>query len=524
MIFSNEPMTDLIRRALISVSNKAGLLEFAHRLISKKIEILATGGTATLLKKNGIPLTVVADYTGFPEILDGRVKTLHPKIYAGLLSRPGVDEAVLASHQIQTIDLLVVNLYPFQETISQPNCTFEQAIEQIDIGGPAMVRAAAKNHANVTVVVDPEDYELVWRHIETSGKPDGPTRRILAQKAFVYTSAYDQAISKFLENNQEENLFPPLLQSTFRKKMDLRYGENPHQKAALYANQSHQTGCLTTAPLLQGKPLTYNNLLDADAALQCVRSLDNSSPGCVIIKHGTPCGAAQDSNLHQAYLKALATDPVSAFGGIVACNRTIDLETAQEIISRQFVEVLLAPAVADNALQLLASKPTWRILACSTDLPCHSLSLRSIDGGLLVQQEDLPTQPPDYKTVTARAPTSEELKDLLFAWQVAQYVKSNAIVYAKGQATLAIGGGQTSRVFSAEIAEFKAQKMGIDLKGSVAASDGFFPFADGVEVLAKAGVSAIIQPGGSKRDEEVIAAANRYHIAMVFTGVRHFRH
>ncbi|MBS0351271.1 MAG: bifunctional phosphoribosylaminoimidazolecarboxamide formyltransferase/IMP cyclohydrolase, partial [Proteobacteria bacterium] len=396
----------------------------------------------------------------------------------------------------------------------------------IDVGGPAMVRAAAKNHANVTVVVDPADYESTWHQIATFGRPNDAIRRSLAQKAFVYTSHYDQAIANFLEAQEKsDDDFPNEMQIFYHKKMDLRYGENPHQKAALYTAPCKQKHSLTTATLLQGKPLTYNNLLDTDAALNCVRALNSQFSGCVIVKHGTPCGVAQASNLKQAYLKALATDPVSAFGGIVACNQPVDSDTALEIISRQFVEALLAPAITESALAILSAKPTWRILTCPTDLLAQGFSMRSIDGGLLIQQEDLPVDPlSEYKTVTNRAPSSAEMEDLLFAWQVTKYVKSNAIVYAKNQATLALGGGQTSRVFSAEIAEFKAKKMGIELTGSVAASDGFFPFADGVEVLAKAGVSAIIQPGGSKRDQEAVARANQYNIAMVFTHMRHFRH
>lgn len=528
MIYSKlEPMTDSIRRALISVSNKVGIIPFAQHLVASGIEILATGGTAALLKQQGISLTAVSDYTGFPEIMGGRVKTLHPKIYAGLLRRPGIDETILQTHQIQPIDLLVVNLYPFQDSIAHPDCTFEQAIEQIDIGGPAMIRAAAKNHSAVTVIVDPEDYEAVWADIQKHGQPNLITRRQLAKKAFAHTAQYDQAIYHYLERDKESAcvIFPENYQPAYLKKMDLRYGENPHQAAALYAVNPPVANTLASAQLLQGKPLSFNNLLDSDAALNCVRALDNQ-PGCAIIKHATPCGVSQAATLHQAYQQALQTDPTSAFGGIIAFNQPLDAETAQAILSQQFVEVLLAPAIHPEALQLFSAKPSWRILACGPN-PGKSSSpvLRSISGGLLVQQEDYHILNANEVTVvTQRQPTPEEWQDLWFAWKIVQFVKSNAIVYAKNQTTLGIGGGQTSRVFSAEIAALKAQHTHLSLNGAVAASDAFFPFADGLEVIAANGIRAIIQPGGSKRDDEVIAAANRLDVAMVLTGIRHFRH
>lgn len=492
----------------------------AQALSARGIQILATGGTAALLRQHGIPLTTVSDYTGFPEILDGRVKTLHPKIYAGLLRRPGLDEAVLDAQQIEPIDLLVVNLYPFQET---------KTIEQIDIGGPAMLRAAAKNHIAVTVIVDPTDYEAVLNQIKTQGHTTLDTRRYLAKKVFAHTAAYDQAIFNYFNQPDQapsETLFPDHYQPLFNKKMDLRYGENPHQAAAWYETVPAIAHTLAQAQLLQGKPLSYNNLLDSDAAWECVRALDSRRPACAIIKHNTPCGVAQADTVLQAYQQALTADPTSAFGGIIAFNQPLDADTAAAIIHQQFVEVLLAPSVTHDALQLLKAKPLWRILACTAHQEQSAgFSLRSISGGLLVQQADEKTVDRSHFSVpTQRQPSAQEWLDLEFAWTVVRWVKSNAIVTAKNQTTLGIGGGQTSRVFSAEIAVLKARQMNLSLSGAVAASDAFFPFADGLDVLANAGIRAVIQPGGSKRDDEVIAAANRHDIAMVFTGIRHFRH
>lgn len=516
-----------IRRALLSVSNKTGLLSFAKQLTAQGIQILATGGTADLLTKNHIPVTQVSDYTQFPEILGGRVKTLHPKIYAGILRRPDVDDETLTTHEIEPIDLVAVNLYPFQETIAHPDCSFAQAIEKIDIGGPAMLRAAAKNHAAVTVIADPKDYDAILTEIQQEGRTQLQTRRRLAQKAFAHCAQYDSAIAAYLENETPEadEAFPAVFKPIYQKKMDLRYGENPHQAAALYTESPPAPNTLASAQLLQGKPLSFNNLLDSDAALNCMRALDPAQPGCVIIKHATPCGVAQADTVASAYQKALATDPESAFGGIIAFNHRLDEETAQLVLN-QFAEVILAPEITPGAVALLQSKPSWRVLACGpTPIAPLKPALLSISGGLLLQQRDHDTVTQrHWQVVTERAPTSEEITDLLFAWKVVQFVKSNAIVYAKNQATLGIGGGQTSRVFSAHIAVLKAQQFQHALAGAVAASDAFFPFADGLEVVAAAGIRAVIQPGGSKRDEEVIKAANRAGIAMVFTHVRHFKH
>lgn len=517
-----------IRRALISVSNKTGLIEFARQLTASGVEILATGGTAALLQEQRIPFTAVADYTQFPEMMDGRIKTLHPKIYAGLLRRPGMDDAILKTHLIEPIDLLVVNLYPFQETIARPGTTFENAIEQIDIGGPAMLRAAAKNHIAVTVIMDPADYPMVMNDIQKRGQTTLDRRRALAKKAFAHTAEYDQAIYNYLNQDPSPppTLFPAHYSPAYQKKMDLRYGENPHQAAALYTPIPPIPHSLANAELLQGKALSFNNLLDGDAALQCVRALDTHKAGCAIIKHATPCAAAQADTLVNAYQQALMADPSSAFGGIIATNQPIDRDTATAILNQPFVEVILAPAISAEALKLFHTKPLWRILACGFSRPVSApaLTLRSIDGGLLVQEEDREAAPPAFTVATERAPTPTEWEDLHFAWKIVQFVKSNAIVYAKGQATLGIGGGQTSRVFSAKIAALKAEQMNLSLDSAVAASDAFFPFEDGLEIIAKSGIRAVIQPGGSKRDTQVIAAANHYGIAMVFTGVRHFRH
>lgn len=520
----------MIRRALISVSNKTGLVPFAKQLVEKGIAILATGGTAALLKQEGVPSVSISDFTGFPEIMGGRVKTLHPKIYAGLLRRPGIDDAVMQAHQIEAIDLVIVNLYPFQETIAKPGCSFAQAIEQIDIGGPAMLRAAAKNHIAVTTIVDPQDYATVLTEIQQAGQTTPATRQRLAKKVFQHTSEYDQAIFNYLAALEEDPAhssaaFPQQLQPVWQKRQDLRYGENPHQAAALYADTPAACGTLAAAELLQGKPLSYNNLLDSDAALNCVRALNSALPGCAIIKHATPCGVAQADSVLTAYQQALTADPTSAFGGIIALNRPLDAETAQAILDQQFVEVLLAPEFTPQALQILCAKPAWRLLAVGKFAIQPAWSWRSISGGILVQQEDWGDADVNtWTTATERSPTPAEWLDLHFAWRVVQFVKSNAIVYAKNQTTLGIGGGQTSRVFSAEIAVLKAKEMHLSLTGAVCASDAFFPFTDSLEIIAKAGVTAVIQPGGSKRDAEVIAAANQLGIAMVLTGRRHFRH
>ncbi len=520
-------MSEPVKRALISVSNKIGIIEFASYLVASGVEILATGGTASLLKQKNIPVIDVPDYTGFPEMMGGRIKTLHPKIYGGLLRRPGIDESTMLAHEIKPIDLVIVNLYPFEESIAHADCTFEQAIENIDIGGPSMLRAAAKNHEVVTVVVDPQDYRSVWEQITTTGQTQLPTRRYLAQKAFAHTAHYDQTIAFYLQKKEskQNKLLPDFFCPQYRKNLDLRYGENPHQVAAVYTELANPPGTLATAELLQGKPLSYNNLLDSEAALSCVRAFDEQASVCAIIKHGGPCGVAQAANPLLAYRQALSSDPESAFGGIIAFNQPIDSVTAEEILKQQFAEVVLAPSILPDALPIFKLKPNWRILSCGNKPAiANRLELRSISGGILVQEEDRDFDLKEISVPTRRKPEPDEWLDLKFAWKVVQFVKSNAIVYAKNQTTLGIGGGQTSRVFSAEIGALKAKKMNLSLAGSVAASDAFFPFADGLEIIAANGVRAVIQPGGSKRDEEVIAAADKHGIAMVFTGIRHFKH
>ncbi|BCX81358.1 phosphoribosylaminoimidazolecarboxamide formyltransferase/IMP cyclohydrolase [Methylomarinovum caldicuralii] len=516
-----------VKRALVSVSDKTGVVEFCEGLQELGIEILSTGGTAKLLEANGIRVTEVSEYTGFPEIMAGRVKTLHPKVHGGILGHRGIDDAVMAEHGIEPIDLVVVNLYPFTQVIRRPDCTFEEAVENIDIGGPAMIRAASKNHRDVGVVVDPEDYSQVLEALKLNlnALPDA-LRLQLAVKAFQHTAAYDAAIAAYLARVVDPDAgLAPALEVSARKVRDLRYGENPHQRAALYREQEPPPGTLGHARQLQGKPLSYNNLADADAALACVQSF-TERPACVIVKHANPCGVAEAGTLLAAYDRAYATDPTSAFGGIIAFNQTLDGDTAAAIVSRQFVEVILAPAVSEEALAALAAKPNVRVLACGMwEPPAPELELRRISGGLLVQDKDIAMVAlEDLKAVTRRKPTEAELADLLFAWKVVKYVKSNAIVYARDRQTLGIGAGQMSRVWSARIGILKAEEAGLSVAGSVMASDAFFPFRDGVDAAAEAGVTAIIQSGGSIRDEEVIAAADEAGIAMVFTGMRHFRH
>ncbi|BCX87728.1 phosphoribosylaminoimidazolecarboxamide formyltransferase/IMP cyclohydrolase [Methylomarinovum tepidoasis] len=516
-----------VKRALVSVSDKTGVVEFCEGLQELGIEILSTGGTAKLLEANGVRVTEVSEYTGFPEIMAGRVKTLHPKVHGGILGRRGIDDEVMAEHGIEPIDLVVVNLYPFTQVTRRSGCTFEEAVENIDIGGPAMIRAAAKNHRDVGVVVDPEDYGQVLEALKLNlnALPDA-LRLQLAVRAFQHTAAYDAAIAAYLARVVDPDAsLAQALEISARKVRDLRYGENPHQRAALYREQEPPSGTLGHARQLQGKPLSYNNLADADAALACVQSFAER-PACVIVKHANPCGVAEADTLLAAYERAYATDPTSAFGGIIAFNQTLDGDTATAIVSRQFVEVILAPAVSEEALAALASKPNVRVLACGMwEPPAPELELRRISGGLLVQDKDIAMVTlEDLKAVTRRKPTEAELADLLFAWKVVKYVKSNAIVYARERQTLGIGAGQMSRVWSARIGILKAEEAGLSVAGSVMASDAFFPFRDGVDAAAEAGVTAIIQPGGSIRDEEVIAAADEAGIAMVFTGMRHFRH
>ena len=517
-----------LRRALISVSDKTGVVDLARGLTGRGVEILSTGGTARLLREHHVPVTGVSEHTGFPEMMDGRVKTLHPRIHGGILGRRGVDDEAMAGQGIAPIDLVVVNLYPFEETVAHPDCDRDTAVENIDIGGPAMVRAAAKNHAHVAVVVDPVDYQQILEGLTTQGGIHRRLRRQLALKAFEHTARYDGAIAEYLgslDENDQRQPFPGTISRQFRKLQDLRYGENPHQQAAFYGEHRPQEAGVATARQLHGKALSFNNIADTDAALECVKAF--ADPACVIVKHANPCGVAQADDLLTAYDRAYRTDPTSAFGGIIACNRPLDEATAREIIARQFVEVVVAPQVDPDALAALQSKKNVRVLACG-DWPRQrptSLDLRTVCGGLLVQERDLGAlSEADLKTVSRRTPDPAELADLLFAWRVAKYVKSNAIVYARDLATIGVGAGQMSRVYSARIAGIKAADEGLAVAGAVMASDAFFPFRDGIDAAAQAGIRAVIQPGGSMRDEEVIAAADEHGLAMVFTGMRHFRH
>ncbi|MEO8673118.1 MAG: bifunctional phosphoribosylaminoimidazolecarboxamide formyltransferase/IMP cyclohydrolase [Tahibacter sp.] len=517
-----------VRRALISVSDKSGLLDLARGLDALGITLLSTGGTAQALRGAGLPVTDVSQVTGFPEIMDGRVKTLHPKIHGGLLGRHGVDDAVMSQHGIAPIELLVVNLYPFEQTIARPDCSAEEAIENIDIGGPAMLRGAAKNHEHVAVVTEPGDYAEILQALHDQGGTSLQLRRRLAAKSYAHTARYDGLIANWLgaRTGEREDNYPTHLNLAFKRAQTLRYGENPHQSAALYLDYHAPRGIVASARVLAGKELSYNNLADADAALECVKAF-GSAPACVIVKHANPCGVALGETPMLAYERAFACDPTSAFGGIIAFNRPLDAATARAILDRQFVEVVIAPEVDDAALAAFEKKPNVRLLATGTwaEQAATSLEYKRIAGGLLVQDADRDTLLlSDLEVVSKRVPNAEELRDLLFAWHVAMYVKSNAIVYARAGQTIGVGAGQMSRVISARIAAMKAEEVGLDVRGSVMASDAFFPFRDGVDAAAKAGVRAVIQPGGSMRDSEVIAAADENDIAMVFTGVRHFRH
>jgi phosphoribosylaminoimidazolecarboxamide formyltransferase/IMP cyclohydrolase len=516
------------RQALISLSDKAGAVEFGRALAGFGVGILSTGGTAKLFRDAGIPVTEIGDYTGFPEMLDGRVKTLHPKVHAGILARrdlPAHMEAMVRSN-IATIDIVVVNLYPFAQTIARAGCTLEEAIENIDIGGPTMVRAAAKNWRHVAVVTDPADYAALIEEMKSAnGAISIETRFRLARKAFSHTASYDGAISNYLTATDIEGrrtAFPEQLNLACVKVQDLRYGENPHQQAAFYRNLKPVPGALSNYRQTQGKELSYNNIADADAAWECVKTFDQ--PACVIIKHANPCGVAIGSGPAQAYRRAFKTDTTSAFGGIIAFNRDLDRETA-EAVTQQFVEVLIAPGILPDAAAVLATKTNVRVLEVAREKGGNEFDTKSVGGGLLVQTPDaLNVQAEDLRIVTKKQPSAQQLDDLLFAWRVAKFVKSNAIVFCGDGMTLGVGAGQMSRVDSARIASIKAENAGLALNGSVVASDAFFPFRDGVDVVAKAGALAIIQPGGSVRDEEVIAAADEHGIAMAFTGVRHFRH
>ena len=518
----------VIKRALISVSDKTGIVEFARELSASGVEILSTGGTAKMLADNGIPVIEVSDYTGFPEMMDGRVKTLHPKIHGGLLGRRGTDDAVMAENDILPIDMVVVNLYPFEQTIARDDCTLPMAIENIDIGGPTMLRAAAKNHADVTVVVEAADYNKVLAEMKSNeGAVTTQTRFDLAVKTFEHTAHYDGAIANYLGKITacgENTAFPRTFNSQFYKAQEMRYGENPHQEAAFYVEHNNTDASIATAKQIQGKELSFNNIGDTDAALECVKQFDED-PACVIVKHANPCGVALGASLLEAYDRAYQTDPESAFGGIIAFNQELDGDTARAIVDRQFVEVIIAPKVSQAAIDAVATKKNVRLLECgewSGDTKPR-LDFKRVNGGLLVQDCDLDLYN-ELKVVTKRKPTDEEMADLLFTWRVAKYVKSNAIVYGKNKMTIGVGAGQMSRVNSARIAGIKAEHAGLEVKGSVMASDAFFPFRDGLDQAGKAGITAVIQPGGSMRDDEVIQAADEHNIAMVFTGMRHFRH
>ena len=524
-----------IRRALISVSDKTGIVEFAQALAERGVDILSTGGTARLLAEQGISVTEVSDYTGFPEMMDGRVKTLHPKVHGGVLGRRGQDDDVMEKHGINPIDMVVVNLYPFAETVAKEGCTLADAVENIDIGGPTMVRSAAKNHKDVTIVVNAHDYDRVVAEMDANDKSlTLETRFDLAIAAFEHTAAYDGMIANYFgtmvpsygENKEgdEESKFPRTFNQQFLKKQDMRYGENSHQNAAFYVEENPQEASVSTAKQIQGKALSYNNIADTDAALECVKEF--AEPACVIVKHANPCGVALGKDILEAYNRAYQTDPTSAFGGIIAFNKELDAETATAIVERQFVEVIIAPKVSAEAIEVVAAKKNVRLLECGEwSTKTTGFDVKRVNGGLLVQDRDQGmVSLDDLKVVSKRQPTDEELKDALFCWKVAKYVKSNAIVYAKGDMTIGVGAGQMSRVYSAKIAGIKAADENLEVAGSVMASDAFFPFRDGIDAAAEAGIKCVIQPGGSMRDDEVIAAADEHGMAMIFTGMRHFRH
>ncbi|EIU6822957.1 bifunctional phosphoribosylaminoimidazolecarboxamide formyltransferase/IMP cyclohydrolase [Vibrio parahaemolyticus] len=524
-----------IRRALISVSDKTGIVEFAQALAERGVDILSTGGTARLLAEQGIAVTEVSDYTGFPEMMDGRVKTLHPKVHGGVLGRRGQDDDVMAKHGINPIDMVVVNLYPFAETVAKNGCTLADAVENIDIGGPTMVRSAAKNHKDVTIVVNASDYDRVIAEMDANDKSlTLETRFDLAIAAFEHTAAYDGMIANYFgtmvpsygENKEgdEESKFPRTFNQQFEKKQDMRYGENSHQTAAFYVEANPQEASVSTARQIQGKALSYNNIADTDAALECVKEFNE--PACVIVKHANPCGVALGKDILEAYNRAYQTDPTSAFGGIIAFNQELDAETATAIVERQFVEVIIAPSVSAEAIEVVTAKKNVRLLECGEwSTKTTGFDVKRVNGGLLVQDRDQGmVSLDDLKVVSKRQPTEEELQDALFCWKVAKYVKSNAIVYAKGDMTIGVGAGQMSRVYSAKIAGIKAADEGLEVAGSVMASDAFFPFRDGIDAAAEAGIKCVIQPGGSMRDDEVIAAADEHGMAMIFTGMRHFRH
>ena len=524
-------MSDLkkVSRALISVSDKNGIVDFARALNALGVELLSTGGTFRLLQENNIAVTEVSDYTGFPEMMEGRVKTLHPKVHGGILGRRGTDDAVMAEHAIKPIDMVIVNLYPFAATVADPNCTLPNAIENIDIGGPTMVRSAAKNHKDVAIVVNSSDYATVLEEMQANeGQLDYSTRYALMVKAFEHTAGYDGMIANHFgarDTDNNERDFSDTFNVQYFKTQEMRYGENPHQKAAFYTEANPTEASVATAKQLQGKELSFNNIADTDAALECVKQFDQ--PACVIVKHANPCGVSVGVDIGTAYALAFATDPESAFGGIIAFNRELDAKTAEAICEKQFVEVIIAPAVSADALAVVATKKNVRLLECGTwgNQRPQDFDYKRVNGGLLIQDRDngmIIEQ--DLKVVSKRVPTDTEMTDMLFAWKVAKMVKSNAIIYAKNNQTIGVGAGQMSRINSARIAGIKAEHAGLEVVGAVMASDAFFPFRDGIDNAGKAGISCIIQPGGSMRDDEVIAAANEHGMAMVFTGMRHFRH
>jgi phosphoribosylaminoimidazolecarboxamide formyltransferase / IMP cyclohydrolase len=520
----------MIKQALISVSDKSGVLEFARALAAMGVKLLSTGGTAKLLAENGLQVTEVADYTGFPEMLDGRVKTLHPKVHGGILARRDFPEhmAALDQHQIPMIDMVVVNLYPFQQTVAKEQCSLEDAIENIDIGGPAMLRSSAKNHKDVVVICDPADYASVLQEMQSAKDVSYETRFRLAKKVFAHTAQYDGAITNYFTSLGEDKQhatrsdFPATLNLHFEKVQEMRYGENPHQSAAFYRDLHVAQGTLANYRQLQGKELSYNNIADADAAWECVKSFDSTA--CVIIKHANPCGVALGATALEAYGKAFQTDPTSAFGGIIAFNVELDGKAA-EAVAKQFVEVLIAPGFTAEARQIIASKQNVRLLEIPLGKGINAYDVKRVGGGLLVQAPDAKNVlPSELKVVSKKLPTPQQLQDLMFAWRVAKFVKSNAIVFCGNGMTLGVGAGQMSRVDSARIASIKAQNAGLSMTGSAVASDAFFPFRDGLDVVVAAGATAVIQPGGSMRDQEVIDAADEHGIVMLLTGTRHFRH
>ncbi len=514
--------------ALISVSDKSGLVDFASQLLDLGFTLLSTGGTQKLLTDAGLAVTGVSEHTGFSEIMDGRVKTLHPRIHGGILGR-AQDEDVMQAQDIPPIDLVIVNLYPFEAATADENCSLEEAIENIDIGGPAMVRAAAKNHARVSVVVDPGDYAAIAAELASSGSVSPSTRFTLATRAFAHTARYDGLVAAYLSRRtgdiEQPRILPEYITPQFQSRQELRYGENPHQAAAFYIESGVEATGIAAAKQLQGKALSYNNINDADAALECVGQF-GQQPTCVIVKHANPCGVATGSSNSEAYLNAFATDPVSSFGGIIAFNQLVQTEVATAILDKQFVEVVIAPDFSDGAIERFATKPNVRLLRSSNqEQTANGFHYQRVSGGLLVQEKDgNRINREDCRCITEREPTEQEWLDMLFAWKVARMAKSNAIIFAAGGRTLGVGAGQMSRVDSARIARWKAGDAGLDLDGAAMASDAFFPFRDGIDTAAEAGIKAVIQPGGSMRDDEVIAAANEHGIAMVFTGVRHFRH